>query len=181
MHSVCVQCTLTAKIIALHCFHLAKRNKKDKQSLETQQANSRKGPKEISKPTCNKILHLLLCNHLFVACKPSASRFCFRLEPRFLLVATGAFFKLVQLFLRLLFLVMSVNANTSTSNAYTRSNLCADLVRTRMLRINFGLMTLVLPETSHQDNTEKENQSMRSIVDLLSSGSEPDDISMIFF
>ncbi len=72
MHSVCVQCTLTAKRIALHCFHLAKRNKKDKQSLKTQQANSRKGPEEISKPTCNKIVHLLLCKHLFVACKPSA-------------------------------------------------------------------------------------------------------------
>jgi hypothetical protein len=50
-----------------------------------------------------------------------------------------------------------------------------------MLWINFGLMTLVLPETSQQDNTEEENQSMRSIVDLLSSRSEPDDISMIFF
>jgi hypothetical protein len=96
-------------------------------------------------------------------------------------VATGAAFKLVQLFLRLLFLVMSVNANTSTSNAYTRSNLCADLVHTRMLWINFGLMTLVLPEISQQDNTEKENQSMHSIVVLLSSRSEPDDISMIFF
>jgi hypothetical protein len=29
-HSVCVQCTLTARRIALHYFHLAKRNKKDK-------------------------------------------------------------------------------------------------------------------------------------------------------
>jgi hypothetical protein len=147
---------------------------------QNQASKQQERPKEISKPTCNKIVHLL-CNHLFVACKPSASRFCFRLEPGFLLVATGAAFKLVQLFLRLLFLVMSVNANTSTSNAYTRSNLCADLVHTRMLWINFGLMTLVLPETSQQNNTEKENQSMRSIVDLLSSRSEPDDISMIFF
>jgi hypothetical protein len=29
-YSACVQCILTAKRIALHCFYLAKRNKKDK-------------------------------------------------------------------------------------------------------------------------------------------------------
>jgi hypothetical protein len=69
-HSVSVQCTLTAKRIALHCFHLAKRDKKDKQSLKTKQANSRKGRKRFQNRPATKLyiffatICLLLANPL---------------------------------------------------------------------------------------------------------------------